>query len=74
MCIFNLLRYQVSCAGVSLAQLHLQRSYLNGCWYTQVDSGLATALKAALVGQQPLQAIKEGRIGGHPDKMGASKA
>ncbi|CAL5227866.1 g10902 [Coccomyxa viridis] len=40
----------------------------------QVDSGLATALKAALVAQQPLQAVKEGRIGGHPDKMGASKA
>ena len=40
----------------------------------QVDGGLATALKAALVGQKPLQAIKEGRLGGHPEKMGASKA
>ncbi|CAK0731694.1 hypothetical protein CVIRNUC_000030 [Coccomyxa viridis] len=42
--------------------------------WEQVDGGLATALKAALVGQKPLQAIKEGRIGGHPEKMGASKA
>lgn len=41
---------------------------------SQVDGGLATALKAALAGQKPLQAIKEGKLGGHPDKMGASKA
>ena len=42
--------------------------------FVQVDSNLATALKAALVGQKPLQAIKEGRLGGSPDKMAASKA
>jgi catalase len=42
--------------------------------WDQVDSGLGTALRAALAGQQPLQAIKEGRIGGDPSKMTASKA
>ncbi len=65
----------VPCAAMNMhASQHLHRSYLSGYWGAQVDSGLATALKAALVGQQPLQAIKEGRIGGHPDTMGASKA
>lgn len=40
----------------------------------QVDGNLATALKAALLAQMPLQGIKEGRLGGSPDKMAASKA
>ncbi len=39
----------------------------------QVDGGMATALKAALVGQKPLQAIKYG-LGGSPDKVGAGAA
>ena len=73
--ISGLLCWCVPCTAVNMdARQHLQRSSLSGSWCTQVDSGLATALKAALVAQQPLQAVKEGRIGGHPDKMGASKA
>lgn len=39
----------------------------------QVDSGMATALKAALAGQKPLVGIKYG-FGGSPDKVGAGTA
>lgn len=40
----------------------------------QVDGTLANSLKAALAAQMPLQGLKEGRVGGSPDKMAASKA
>ncbi|KAK9819827.1 hypothetical protein WJX72_002822 [[Myrmecia] bisecta] len=41
--------------------------------WQQCDGTMATALKAALAGQKPLQALKV-KPGGHPDMVGATEA